>query len=61
MRISLAVVGLEQWFGGGHAPVTEMVALADRKGVDQVTVVDHVGMGDAIDSYPFCKFAQRPA
>ena len=60
MRISLALVGVEAWFGGDHAAVTDMVVLADRKGVDQVTVVDHLVMGDAVENYPFGKFAQRP-
>lgn len=60
MKLSLALVGLEDWFGGDHAAVTGLVVLADRKGIDQVTVVDHVVMGDAVGNYPFGKFAQRP-
>ena len=61
MRISLALLGMHKWFGGDHTKVAELVALADRKGVDQVTVVDHVVMGEHVEAYPFGKFQGSPS
>ena len=60
MRISIAVLDAERWFGGDHAAVTELVQLADRKGIDQVSVVDHVVMGPNTQNYPYGKFAGSP-
>jgi probable F420-dependent oxidoreductase len=56
MKIAVSVIGLEKWFGGDHAGLAELVQVADRKGVDQVSVVDHVIMGEKLDEYPYGDF-----
>ena len=59
MRVSIAVYDMEKWFGGDHAAVSDLVALADRKGVDQINVGDHVVMGANLENYPYGKFPGR--
>lgn len=56
MKIAVSVLGLEKWFGGDYAGLAELVQVADRKGVDQVSVVDHVIMGEKLDDYPYGAF-----
>jgi len=56
MQISLSLLGLERWFGGDPAGLAELVRLADRKGVEQATVADHVVMGENLDAYPYGPF-----
>jgi probable F420-dependent oxidoreductase len=60
MRTAISVVGLENWFAGDFAALTDLVRIADQNGVDQVTVVDHVVMGEAIEKYPYGKFQGSP-
>lgn len=60
MRVSISVLDMEKWFGGDFAAVTDMVALADRKGIDQVSVVDHVVMGENTQNYPYGAFPGSP-
>jgi probable F420-dependent oxidoreductase len=43
MKIGLNVMGSEALFGGDVGKVLEMIALADRKGVDQISISDHLG------------------
>lgn len=60
VRVCISVLDMERWSGGDFAAVTDMVALADRKGIDQVTVVEHVVMSENTDPYPFGKFMGKP-
>src|SRR5438128_913336 len=60
MRTALGVIGLESWFGGDFAAMLALVQIADRLGVDQVSVVDHVVMGEATDKYPYGEFPGSP-
>ncbi|MDX2274544.1 MAG: TIGR03619 family F420-dependent LLM class oxidoreductase [Hyphomonadaceae bacterium] len=53
---SLGLFGLQQWFGGDFAGVVDLVRRADAKGVHQVSVTDHVVMGEALDTYPYGPF-----
>lgn len=56
MKLSLGLFGLQNWFGGDFAPVVDAVRLADRLGVDQVSLTDHVVMGERVDRYPYGTF-----
>ncbi len=55
-RIAIGVYGLQRWFDGDFAPVVDVVRRADEKGVDQVSITDHVVMGEHIDKYPYGPF-----
>jgi len=57
MKISLALFGLQDWFGGDFLPVIDLVKRADEKGIDQINVTDHVILSENLDSYPYGKFA----
>jgi len=56
MRLSIGLYGLQKWFGGEFAPVVDLIGIADRKGVDQVSLTDHVVMGERVDRYPYGAF-----
>ena len=60
MRTAISVLGLEKWFGGDFAEVTELVRIADGIGIDQISVVDHVVMGEATHKYPYGAFQGKP-
>jgi probable F420-dependent oxidoreductase len=60
INICVGVYGLNDWFGGDFAPVVQLIADADRIGIDQVNVPDHVVMGEATDKYPYGKFVTPP-
>ena len=55
MKLSLGLLGMES-LTGGFAGLRDVVALADKKGVDQVSVVDHVVMGPTHEEYPYGPF-----
>jgi probable F420-dependent oxidoreductase len=56
MKICISVIGLERWFDGDFAGLAELVRIADEKGVDQVSAVDHVVMGENLSAYPYGPF-----
>lgn len=58
--ICIGIYGLNDWFGGSFAPVADLVAIADRKGIDQINVPDHVVMGEATEKYPYGTFVTAP-
>ena len=56
MRLAMGLFGLQQWFGGDFAAVVDLARVADEKGVDQVSLTDHVVMGERVDRYPYGTF-----
>lgn len=60
MKLALSILGLDAWFGGDLASVIPLIQLADRKGVDQLTLSDHVIMSEATDKYPYGPFPAPP-
>lgn len=56
MRLSLGLFGLQNWFGGDFSSVVDVIRIADRKGADQVSLTDHVVMGEQVDRYPYGAF-----
>ncbi len=60
MKLALSILGLDTWFGGDIAAVIPLVQLADRKGIDQLTLSDHVIMSEATDKYPYGAFPSPP-
>jgi probable F420-dependent oxidoreductase len=55
-KIAIGLYGLQGLFGGSFSGVIEAVRLADAKGIDQVSITDHVIMGENIDKYPYGPF-----
>jgi probable F420-dependent oxidoreductase len=60
VSVCVGVYGLNEWYGGDFAPVVGLAAVAERHGVDQVNITDHVVMGEATDKYPYGKFYTAP-
>ena len=56
MKLCLGLLGMESLTGGDFAALRDVVALADKKGVDQVAVFDHVIMGENHEEYPYGPF-----
>ncbi len=61
IRIGIGLFGLQNWFGGDFSGALEVARIADRKGIDQINVVDHVIMSEATDKYPYGKFPATPS
>jgi probable F420-dependent oxidoreductase len=60
VSVCVGVYRLNDWYAGDIARVIELAALAERKGVDQINITDHVVMGEALDKYPYGKFYTAP-
>lgn len=56
MRLSIGLFGLQNWFGGDFSSVVDVIRIADRKGADQVSLTDHVVMGEQVGRYPYGDF-----
>ncbi len=55
-QVAIGLYGLQGWFGGDFAPVTEIVRTAEKQGVDLVSLTDHVVMGENVHNYPYGRF-----
>ncbi len=56
LRVCVNLLGVDQWFGGDLDGVIELVKVAERRGVDQVVLPEHVAFGDDLANYPFGEF-----
>ncbi|HLG86737.1 MAG TPA: TIGR03619 family F420-dependent LLM class oxidoreductase [Alphaproteobacteria bacterium] len=56
VKVALGTWGLQKWFDGDFAPVIDLMRLADEKGIDQVSITDHVVMGEHVEKYPYGPF-----
>jgi probable F420-dependent oxidoreductase len=56
VQVAIGLYGLQQWFGGDFAPVVEVARRAEEADIDQVSITDHVVMGENIDKYPYGPF-----
>ncbi|HLS80033.1 MAG TPA: LLM class flavin-dependent oxidoreductase, partial [Steroidobacter sp.] len=56
VQVAIGIYGLQQWYGGDFAPVVDLARIADEAGVDQVSITDHVVMGENVDKYPYGRF-----
>lgn len=55
-QVAIGLYGLQQRFGGDFAAVVEAMRIADEAGVDQVSITDHVVMGENLAAYPYGQF-----
>lgn len=60
MKLCIGLLGMHDLVGRDFAAVHEMVAMADKKGIDQLSVTDHVVMGTGLEAYPYGDFAGSP-
>jgi probable F420-dependent oxidoreductase len=52
---------MENWYKGDLASVLDLLRLADRMGVDSVSLGEHIVMGsEELDRYPYASPEQRP-
>jgi probable F420-dependent oxidoreductase len=59
-RLSITVAGLSSLFGDDLAGVVEVARAAERAGVHQVVVPDHLAMGPRTDRYPYGRYPLPP-
>lgn len=55
-KVAINVYGLQRWFDGDFAAVVDVAKRADAMGIDQITIADHVAMGEHVESYPYGPF-----
>ena len=60
LRISVTLAGLSRLFGDRLDRVVEAAAAAERAGIDQIAVPDHLAIGPRIDAYPYGRFPLPP-
>jgi len=56
LNVAIGLYGLHRWFDGEFAPVVDLARRAEAAGIDQVSITDHVVMGENIDKYPYGPF-----
>ena len=56
MKVCVGLMGVESFLGGDIARVTEFAQWCEKKGVDQLSAVDHVIMSEATGKYPYGTF-----
>ena len=56
MQITLSLRRIHEWFDGEIAPAIEVARRAEDAGIDQISVVDHILMGEDFSGYPYGKF-----
>src|SRR5262249_2589073 len=60
MSVSLTISGFTRIFGGDLALVLDAARVADRAGIDQLVLADHVLMGRRTDRSPYGTFPYGP-
>jgi len=56
LKVGFGIYGMQKFFDGNIKRWIESIRLAEQCGVDQVSITDHVVMGENIDRYPYGKF-----
>jgi probable F420-dependent oxidoreductase len=53
VRISVALLGVLNWFDGRADGLLDIAARADAAGMNEISLSDHVVMGDDVSQYPY--------
>jgi probable F420-dependent oxidoreductase len=58
MKVALNLLGITNYYGGAFAGMLDLAKLADAKGIDQVTIGEHLALfPDGLHKYPRGKFS----
>lgn len=58
--LCIGIFGVENFYGGDPASIVKVVQQAEKAGVDQCVITDHVVMGERTDRYPYGDFPTPP-
>lgn len=56
VKVCISFLKMPELFDGDLKKCIQAICLADELGVDQVTITDHVVMGENLEPYPYGKF-----
>lgn len=56
LSVSFDLYNLHHWFGDDYRAMVDVASLADSLGVDEISITDHVVMGEATEQYPYGTF-----
>lgn len=56
MEVTVSLRRMHEWFGGEISPVVGVVTQIEAAGVDRVSVVDHILIGEDFSGYPYGAF-----
>ncbi|HCS27164.1 MAG TPA: LLM class F420-dependent oxidoreductase [Spongiibacteraceae bacterium] len=59
-KLSIGIYGLENLYGGNPRGLIEVAQKAEAAGIDQLSMTDHVVMGNRTDRYPYGEFPSPP-
>jgi len=60
MKLAIGTLGMERFARDDVAQIVDLVATAERAGIDEAVVTDHVVMGGDPGAYPYGAFRGRP-
>lgn len=56
LKVAIGLLKLPELFGGDLKRCLASLQIADQVGIDQLSITDHVVMGEQLDAYPYGKF-----
>jgi len=56
LKVGIGIFGMQKFFDGNIKRWIESIRTAEQCGIDQVSITDHVVMGENIGRYPYGKF-----
>ena len=59
-KLTIGIYGLENLYGGDPRGLIEVAQKAEAAGIDQLSMTDHVVMGNRTDRYPYGEFPSPP-
>lgn len=56
LKVGITILGMQTLFNGNIKQWLESIRIADQIGIDQLSITDHVVMGERLERYPYGKF-----